>query len=296
MKKTVLFFLFSTFAMTGALADLPSPLLSPQLEQVAKLHPRQSVLPQSTEILLLREQNKLLKEFQSSQQTTVYWALSGILGFVFILTGLSLFTNFKFYEQDKDRLKREFEDKISAYRSEFGLQLESHKGEVLQIVDHKNQAMQDRVFSQLSEARSLIESVRSEVLADVKKTSSDIQDSNAQIASVRKNLEAAEVELRDVESVVWAIKDIPGNILITKSQGVRAAVNAGSEYDVKRLIKSIGELLDEKFKKTGLEIDPFVADRLYDCFKNCEGMDADGVAKARETLDGIPVGDKKPLS
>lgn len=292
IKRIVLALISSMLAAASAFSQTPSPMLV-QSERIKMIASPPAVPLQNTEILLLREQNKLLKDYQSSQQATVYWALGGILSFVVVLTGLSLFTNFKFYEQDKDRLRREFEDKVVAYRSEFSLQIESHKGEILQVLDQKNQLMQDRVFTQLSEVRSLIEGVRAEVLADVKKNASDVQVSMSDISSLKKGLEAAEMELRDVESVVWDIREIPGNILITRAQGVRAAVKAGSVHDVKRLISSIEEILINKYKKTGVKIDPFVAERLSYSFGVCESFCPEGVAKVRDILSGIPLAEKK---
>ncbi|MNP46827.1 hypothetical protein D3C76_1408520 [compost metagenome] len=131
------------------------------------------------------------------------------------------------------------------------------------------------------------------MLADVKKNASDVQASMSDMSSLKKSLQAAEMELRDVESVVWDIREIPGNILITRAQGVRAAVNAGSVYDVKRLISSIEEILINKYKKAGVKIDPFVADRLSYSFEICESICPEDVAKVRHILSGIPLAEKK---
>lgn len=267
----------------------PSMIKLLDSKQLEVLTTPQVVSKENSEIFLLREQNKLMKDFQASQQTTVYWALSGVLGFVFILTGLSYLTNFKFYEQDKERLRQEFESKLLGYRADVNLQLEEYKGTVNQLMDQKNQFLQDKVFDQLAEARSLVESVRSELVSDIKTINEEIKKVYSRVESLRQDLESAEVELREVESVVWDIKKIPGNMLITQTQALKAAVRSKSYIHVQRVVSKIHSLLEEKYIHTGGAIKPRIVTWITESLDFAEELDPEGVEKARTMLSSIPV-------
>jgi hypothetical protein len=71
--------------------------------------------PAAMDVELLRQEVRLLKEFQSDVLATVYWSLGGVLAFALILVTYGWFTNYRVYERDKDALTAEV---TSAARSE----------------------------------------------------------------------------------------------------------------------------------------------------------------------------------
>jgi len=243
-----------------------------------------TITEQDSELLLIKEQNRLIKEFQSSQQATVYWALGGILSFVVILTGLSILTNFKLYDQDKERLRFEFEGKISAYRAEFNLQVEEYKRESDKSSEQKNQILQDRFLTQLSEARKSIEDVRSELISDLKSTNDNIKDFDKNLSETKNDLSEIESILRDVEVLVWDLRNIPGNMLITHSQGLTAAVNSGYKSRVTHVLKQVVNTLENKYCQTGESIEPVPYEYLDKSLHAANKLDPAGVSKVREKL------------
>lgn len=248
-----------------------------------------TISKQDSELMLIKEQNRLIKEFQSSQQATVYWALGGILSFVVILTGLSILTNFKLYDQDKERLRFEFEGKISAYRAEFNLQVEEYKRESDKSAEQKNQILQDRFLSQLSETRKSIEDVRSELISNLKSTETDIKKLEAQLLASKSDLSSTESMLRDVEVLVWDLKDIPGNMLITHVQSLDAAVNSGRKMRVTHVLNQLLNTLENKYHKTGKPVESVPHEYLNTSLHTADKIDPIGVSKVREKLANLVI-------
>lgn len=251
--------------------------------------PQATITKQESELLLIKEQNRLIKEFQSSQQTTVYWALGGIFSFVLILTGLSILTNFKLYDQDKERLRAEFEGKINAYKVQFDLQVEEYKRESDKSSDQKNQVLQDRFLLQLSETRKLSEDIRSELISDIKSTDSNIKKLETNLTGVNRKLAEAEADLRDVEVLVWDLKEIPGNMLITYSQGLTAAIQASNKSRVSHILSQIVNTLEKKYCKPGLDMSFKANHWLTESLNEANDLDPSGVAEVRDTLAKINI-------
>lgn len=247
----------------------------------------------SNELLLLKEQNKLIKEFQSSQQATVYWALSGILGFVVVLMGLSYFTNFKFYEQDKDRIKADFESRLTSYRAEMNLQLEESKRELDKIVQLNNQVIQDRTLVQLSEARSTIESVRSELTGEIRSVEKRFGEFQGGLQSVNRLVANLETELREVEMEVWELQGIPTNMLISLGQGLRAAKVCENKHGISRIIKKMSEVVDSKFLQEGETIKQGALKLVLDDLDFAGSSDPAAIAKLKISLAKIPLEENK---
>lgn len=253
------------------------------------------VAQKNSELLLIKEQNKLIKEFQSSQQATVYWALSGIMGFVVVLMGLSYFTNFKFYEQDKERIKTDFESRLDSYRAEMNLQLEESKRDVGGVVEHNNQLVQDRVLLQLTEVRASIESVRSELISEIKTMENNFGQLGGILKSVRLQLANAETELREVEMEVWELQGIPENMLISLGQGLLAAAEAENKSGVVRVSRKILDVIEDKFIKVGATIGKGTVKILLEDFSSARVVDPTGMSKLKKALSRIPVEEDEEL-
>src|SRR6266581_4289412 len=65
-------------------------------------------VPDST-LIALRAQLELMRSFQDSLLSTVYWSLGVLLVIVAVLVGFGWFANFRVYQRDLEGLKRELE-------------------------------------------------------------------------------------------------------------------------------------------------------------------------------------------
>ncbi|WP_339466238.1 hypothetical protein [Pseudomonas lurida] len=250
----------------------------------------QTILSQKeSELLLLKDQNKLIREFQSSQQTTVLWALGSVLSFVLVVMGLSYFTNFKFYEQDKDRIKTDFESRLASYRAEMNLQLEESKRDVSVILDESNKVILDRVLLQLAEVRATTESIRSELISEIKVVKGSVAKFKEDLNAVDMKLANAEMELREVEMVVWKLDDVPENMLISLGQGLQAAAVAGNKFGVSRLLEKILEVIDKHFLEAGQSIEQDTVDMLNNDLDFARSMKVTGVSRVKKALSQIPI-------
>lgn len=276
---------FMLCSVVTAIAQ-PTDVVEPKTETVTQtlVAPEKVISKQDSELLLVKEQNRMIKEFQSSQQATVYWALGSILGFVVILTGLSIFTNFKLYDQDKERLRNEFETKIAAYRSEFNLQIEEYKREADQSADQKNQIIQDRFLSQTSELRTSLENLRSELISNIKTTDDNVKTLEGDVSKTARNLSEAESALRSVEVLVWELRKVPGNMLITHSQALSAAVRSESQYLVSHVLTQILDTLEKQYQIPGNPVGNVPYKLLDKSLTFADVLDSVGVTKVRQKL------------
>lgn len=217
------------------------------------------------------------------------WALSSVLSFVLVVMGLSYFTNFKFYEQDKDRIKTDFESRLDSYRAEMSLQLEESKRDVSVILDESNKVILDRVLLQLAEVRATTESVRSELMSEIKVVKGSVAKFKEDLSAVDVKLANAEMELREVEMVVWKLDDVPENMLISLGQGLQAAAEAGNKFGVSRLLEKILEVIDKHFLETGQAIEKDTVDMLNNDLDFARSMKVTGISRVKKALSQIPI-------
>ncbi|MBT1262520.1 hypothetical protein KHP07_19300 [Pseudomonas sp. VS40] len=265
------------------------PLFVDSVPVVSSPGVEKTISLKDSELLLLKDQNKLIKEFQSSQQTTVFWSLGIVASFVLVIMGLSYFTNFKFYEQDKDRIKSDFESRLVSYRAEVNLQLEESKREISMILDESNKVILDRVLLQLAEVRSTTENVRSELIAEIKSVEGMTAKFSEGLRSVDVKLANAEMELREVEMIVWHLDGVPENMLISLGQGLQAAAEAGNKHGVTRILESILEVIEEKFIGPGVAIEKNTVEMLTEDLNFARSMKVPGISKVKKALSQIPL-------
>ncbi len=203
--------------------------------------------------------------------------------------GLSYFTNFKFYEQDKDRIKTDFESRLASYRAEMNLQLEESKRDVSVILDESNKVILDRVLLQLAEVRATTESIRSELISEIKVVKGSVAKFKEDLNAVDMKLANAEMELREVEMVVWKLDDVPENMLISLGQGLQAAAVAGNKFGVSRLLEKILEVIDKHFLEAGQSIEQDTVDMLNNDLDFARSMKVTGVSRVKKALSQIPI-------
>ncbi|KJZ44624.1 hypothetical protein [Pseudomonas fluorescens] len=139
-------------AKTESIANSPAEEKNPAVASELK-----------AEIKILKAQNKLIRDYQGSMADTVYWALGIISGVFAILMSYSIFTNFKFYEQDKARLKSELDSVINTFKSELLIKFEQDKSDLERSFDTRNEANIRIVLDQGAESRTRVDAVRTEL-------------------------------------------------------------------------------------------------------------------------------------
>lgn len=241
------------------------------------------------ELILLREQNRLFKEFQSLQQATVYWALTGVFGLVMILVGASFYTNFRFYEKDKESLKLDLDTKLDSFGSTINAQMLDQRREADQSVERNSQRVQDIMLTQLSEMRSSLDAIRLEVMSKFKGVADSLGKFDSELLAVKKSLSEAEVELRKVELEVWEGQDIPDNMMLTLMQALKAAASWGNKARVSDVYDDILNVLKIKYHGAAREMD-------FECYsyikKNLDigaKYDPKGFSEAKKALSLVKV-------
>ncbi|MEE1889520.1 hypothetical protein [Pseudomonas carassii] len=276
---------FSSFMVAAQPSHSPAPPSNTTNLTVQPTQPN-TISKQDAELLLIKEQNKMFKDFQSSQQSTVYWALSGIMSFVIILTGLSIFTNFKFYAQDKERLKKDLDSRLSEYRAELNLRTEEYLRESDRISEARNQNLQDRILNQISETRQFMNDIRAELTTEIKNSNTTTLDLEK---LTRQRIAFVESTIRDVEVLVWDLRGIPSNMIVTHSQAVSAAIESGSKERVSHMLSQLIRTLEKKYIIPNEPIQSDTLKWLDDCLTKAFEIDPENVEKTRESISRVTV-------
>jgi hypothetical protein len=241
------------------------------------------------ELILLREQNKIFKEFQSLQQTTVYWSLTGVFGLVMILVGASFYTNFRFYEKDKENLKVELDTKLDNFGSTITAQMLDQRREADQSLERNSQRIQDIMLAQLSEVRASLDGIRSEVSNEFKGVAESLAKFDTQLVAVRKSISEAEVELRKVEIEVWDAQDIPDNMMVTLLQALKAAASTGDKQGVSDLYERMIDILKEKYHDGGNEMDMEISTYVKRNLDVGAKYDPKGFSEVKKSLSKVKI-------
>nr|BFE94196.1 hypothetical protein GCM10020185_47320 [Pseudomonas brassicacearum subsp. brassicacearum] len=79
--------------------------------------------------------------------------------------------------------------------------------------------------------------------------------SDATVKDIKGNVVSITTELRRVESLIWDVKKIPTNFLISCLQGLDTAILSGNDYDIDDFIGLIKESLQNSFIDANLVVD-----------------------------------------
>jgi len=208
------------------------------------------------EVISIQAQNKIIKEYHSSLLDTVYWALAGVATMALLLAGFGWFTNFKFYEADKQRLKEEFLSRNNEFEAKLMGHVTTAQSATLREIELKLEAFMDRLGTNSVELRAEIAKITSTIearITELDKSQKRHEEDNLEIV---KNIASCEADLREVEENIWDIKKVPSNILITQSQGLRAAVKADNRFQVKNILNRMTETIETAFLSKNTPISP----------------------------------------
>lgn len=208
-----------------------------------------------TELKILKEKNLLTSEFQSSMISIIIWSLSAIVSTVLLLVGASLFTNFKLHDKDLQRVKEDYDAKIKVFQAEIEAQLAVSSREVAAAQEVRSQQDLDRMLDQTSQVRSHFEAVRASLEGKYDEVLKATNKSDIAVKKLNENLINIATELRRAESLIWEVKKVPINFLISCLQGLDVAMLAKNEYDIGDFIGEIKKSLQENFIEAHRTID-----------------------------------------
>ena len=195
-----------------------------------------SVDPGRSEITLLRAQNEIIKSYQESILNTVYWALGGVFALAILLAGFGWWSNFKLNEIDKDRLRSEMRLELEKLSSETGLVLEQSAADVLRSVRERNDAHTASLDKMTERMTENLSSFRGEIDEKTKETSQSLLALVEGMGLATKRIHRTEATLRQVEELIWDIKGIQMNVLLTQCQGVYSSISAGDVDLLKNIL------------------------------------------------------------
>lgn len=189
------------------------------------------------ETIALEAQNKTIKEYHSSLLDTVYWALAVMAGIVALLVGANWLVNFKLNEQDKERLRRDFENRISALQTSWDGRLASFGAEQQNAVRLQLEATIVRFESEINTLREEIKNAEATSTAHLAQLGEVQKEAGLSLSILRKSISDVEATTRRVEEHVWEIKKIPNNVLMTQAQGLDAAMDAENKWMVESTLQ-----------------------------------------------------------
>jgi hypothetical protein len=176
----------------------------------------------SVTITVLRAQNALLREYQQSLLSTVYWSLGGLGVIAGLLLGFGWFANFRVYERDKTALRQ---DLLGVIREENA----KEQGRITQSLAESQRQLTER-FTKLEEAtvtagKSAAEAVGQQ-LARTK-------------ASLEKQIVELELNLAEQEADKWRSEEVYTNELRVAVQMIKLAQTLERDFFVSRALDRV---------------------------------------------------------
>jgi hypothetical protein len=222
----------------------PEPQMSTNL--VSSVHKMDEATSSKEQIIILREQNKIIREYNGSLLSTVHWALAGIFGIAALLAGFSWWTNSKLYAAEKSRFREEVNSQIKEMDSRLAIGLEASRTEFLRLAESRIDANVNRLLKDIYELKNHVEIVKSDIEESISSVGKDIEVVRGDLKVTQKSISIAEWDLRSVEKIVWDIRGVPLNILATQYQALEAALKIDEKWRIESILNEIKKTLKEK--------------------------------------------------
>jgi hypothetical protein len=200
-----------------------------------------------TELKILKEKNLLIADFQNSLISIVIWSLSAVVSVVILLVGASLFTNFKLHEKDVQRIQADYDAKIKIFRSEMDTSLTKAGQEMANVQEARSQQDLNRMLNQAAEVRSQFETVRLSLEGKFDQLLSGTTKLETKVDNLEKIQSGLKAELRKAETLIWDIRKVPANVLISALQGLDAALLSGVEWHIEDFIMELKRVIKTDF-------------------------------------------------
>lgn len=241
------------------------------------------------ELELLRNQNELIKEYHSSLLSTVYWSLSALMTIAVLLIGFGWWSNSRMHEKDKERLKDEVKILISEMESKVDISLANNRTEYLMLLDNRL----DNLSERFSNENSTIKADFSEKITELKKISDEfnsfISRTDKTLMQYSKDLSISEADLRIVEEMVWDIKKVPRNVILTQTQGINAAVKADNSSLVSIVLNRMKESLEKLALEKNYTITEYLESSIKHALEMANTYHPIDSAKVYEILKSVPI-------
>lgn len=130
MKKAAIIIFLGVLASSNTCLATPNKSDSNKKQESSKSEPDKNPQlfqntddPAKQQILLLQEQNKLIRGYQTDLLSTVYWCLSAVLAMAAILIGYNWYRSIRVYERDKRALREQILTKQQGIHNEFSQEI-----------------------------------------------------------------------------------------------------------------------------------------------------------------------------
>ena len=241
----------------------------------------------ASEVSLLREQVRVMKEYHSSLLDTVYWALGGAFGLLLFISGINWWSNFSIYDKDRQRLREEVMGMLKEFEAKSAASLTSSQAAVDQALDAKLEGFSARLSADMNQVRSAIDTVRPELEEKITWLQKQTTETTKQTLRLQAKVARTNAELRLVEEEVWDAQGTFSNILITQGQGLSAAVESGDESLVEIVLNRMKGTVQTKFINADRKLNPDIPKLVERRLLEAEDIKPIQVAEVRDLLSKV---------
>ena len=249
MKHLLLALLIAWSALSFAAE--PGPTASPAAEPAAAENARLR-----EQNLLLNEQLRVTKEFQSSLLDAVWWAMTAVVTVGGLLVATNLFAAWRTRDSDRSLLLNEVKASAENLRAEVLEKANASATEISSRVDSRMEAQTEAVATELRNVRDLVSRDRnrtSDALVDLVKQIGEMKvetlKANFATDEVVRNLHKLTTEFHELETRVFDIQKVPVLRLMAASQSLESASKTGISNFVKvganLIIDIVSEILND---------------------------------------------------
>lgn len=237
----------------------------------------------------LKAQLALIKEYHQSLLDTVYWALGVVATMALFLAGFSWFTNFKLYESDKQRLKDELARSVSEVETIISARLSANETDILKLLDARIDSITARIANEIGELRLASGAEQAKLKDSLEKIGIQVNNAETKIEQNAKSIFMTEAALRQAEEIIWEIRGIPENVLLTQVQGLGSVYLAKNPEGAKSILARINETITKTILPKNISLPKRVIDILNNQLKAMVSIDAVAVSELQGLLGKISI-------
>lgn len=166
---------FWSILAVSAVATLVSVQAASQLRKNAPEPSPESTLASdtpTTEVVLLRTQLAVMKEYDQRLIATVYWSLGGVFLLVILVAGLNWFANYRLYERERDSLRESIRVEVQRVTSEATAKFEELRARVDQDIQQQVSSLGATLRS---ESASAVDSAKRAFKGQITRLEEEIQ-------------------------------------------------------------------------------------------------------------------------
>jgi len=213
---------FSCFALGMLLAFCVGDQLWAQRTAIGD----NNTLAPAQEVIALKSQIDIMREYDQKLLTTVYWSLTTVAGLALVLVGFSWFTNWRVYERDKVALQEDMEAKLiirfSALKTEFE---GAHATMLKELIS--------RLDGKISSSTKVVEGKFETMASSLKQIETAMEANFKQVNNANTELHLQmQYDVLQAEARYWELKEVPGNELNYYREMLGIALKLGSEIKI----------------------------------------------------------------